>query len=145
MKNRILIIDDDEDYLSELSNALVGAGYDVMASSRPYTALEQTMMYRPDIILLDLNMRDISGFEIATLLKREARTAQIPIMAMSGFYILKEYEFLANICKIEKFFRKPLMLKDLIKEIEEMFRNESISNNAGYQRQNGSKKNIIDR
>lgn len=122
MSNRVLIIDDDKELLEELADTLSSAGHDVDTASDPYTAVSYARKNPPDVILLDLKMVDISGFEIASLLKHDAKTAQIPILAMSGFYTLKEHEFLATICGIRKFLKKPLRASDVMLEIENIFK-----------------------
>ena len=53
-------------------------------------------------------MRPVSGFEVADSLRRTPGTSQVPIIAMSGYYTMKEHEFLMNVCGINKFLKKPI-------------------------------------
>ncbi len=70
------------------------------------------------MILLDLRMRRTSGFEIADGLKRFLETERIPVIAMTGFYTMKEHSWLMNFCGIKKCLKKPFNPLDVIAEIE---------------------------
>lgn len=80
----ILAVDDSADLLA-LMGRMLGAEYRVLAAADGGTALEFAAADpRPDLILLDVEMPGASGFEIAQVLKAEARTADIPIIFLTG-------------------------------------------------------------
>lgn len=118
VKKRVLIVDDDKEFLEELKEMLNVSGYDVSAVSESITAVKTTQMVQPDVILLDLRMRGMSGFEVADRLKHLSETAQIPVIALTGFYTLKEHAWLMNFCGIKRCIRKPFSPLDVIAEIE---------------------------
>lgn len=76
MAKRILIVDDEPDICEILSFNLEMEGYDVMTSEGPVEFGDVL----PDLILLDVMMTPVSGFEWAKVLKSDARTASIPII-----------------------------------------------------------------
>ena len=117
-EKKILIIDDDKDFLGELKELLSRSGYVVIDVNDSTEALTKARSEQPDVILLDLRMRQTSGFEIADGLKRFAETAKIPVIAMTGFYTMKEHSWLMNFCGIQKCLRKPFNPLDVITEIE---------------------------
>jgi cyclic di-GMP phosphodiesterase len=80
----ILAVDDATELLALMAKAL-GADYDVVTAEDPGTAIEKAFAEpRPDLILLDIEMPDVSGFEVCQALKGEARTASIPIIFLTG-------------------------------------------------------------
>jgi putative two-component system response regulator len=80
----ILAVDDSEDMLALVEKAL-GADYQVIRAADPGSAIEKAFGEpRPDLILLDVEMPDIDGFEVCRALKDEASTASIPIIFLTG-------------------------------------------------------------
>jgi putative two-component system response regulator len=80
----ILAVDDATDLLALMAKAL-GTDYDVVTARDPGTAIEKAFAEpRPDLILLDIEMPDVSGFEVCQALKGEALTASIPIIFLTG-------------------------------------------------------------
>ncbi len=116
---KVLIVDDDAEFLEELKEMLVLSGYDVTAVNKSVSALETVRSVMPDVILLDLKMSDMSGFEVAEAIKRLSETSHIPIIAMTGFYAIKEPSWLLNFCDIEKCLKKPFSSQDAIDHIED--------------------------
>jgi putative two-component system response regulator len=80
----ILAVDDSTDMLALLEKAL-GQDYEVMTASDPGSAIEKAFGEpRPELILLDVDMPQISGFEVCRALKDEALTASIPIIFLTA-------------------------------------------------------------
>ena len=80
----ILAVDDATDLLALMGKAL-GADYEVLTAADAGTAIEKAFgTPRPDLILLDVDMPDISGFEVCRALKDEALTAAIPVIFLTG-------------------------------------------------------------
>jgi len=81
---RILAVDDDGDLLALMAKAL-GADYDADTASDAGTAIEKAFASpQPDLILLDVEMPEVSGFEVCRALKGEPATADIPIIFLTG-------------------------------------------------------------
>jgi putative two-component system response regulator len=80
----VLVVDDSTDMLALMEKAL-SADYEVITASDPGSAIEKAFGEpRPDLILLDVEMPEISGFEVCRALKDEALTASIPIIFLTG-------------------------------------------------------------
>jgi putative two-component system response regulator len=80
----VLAVDDDTDLLALIAKVL-SAEYQVLTASDPRTALELACGEpRPDLILLDVDMPGATGFELIRVLKREGRTALIPVVFLTA-------------------------------------------------------------
>lgn len=121
-KKKILIVDDDREFLEELREMLAVTGYEVTSVGDSIAAVKAARVVKPDIILLDLRMKAMSGFEVADKLKGFPETAVIPVIAMTGFYTLKEHAWLMNFCGIKRCIRKPFNPLDVIAEIENVLK-----------------------
>ncbi|ELS30291.1 MULTISPECIES: sensor histidine kinase [Pseudanabaena] len=80
----ILIVDDNPTNLDVISEALINAGYKVAIATSGERALQQIERRLPDLILLDVMMPGIDGFETCKRLKANAKTSDIPIMFMTA-------------------------------------------------------------
>lgn len=90
MNNRIytiLAVDDNLPGLYVTSKVLKVAGFNVMEASRGSDALEKVKKCRPDVILLDVKLPDLSGFEVCRLIKSNPLTAATPVIHISATYL----------------------------------------------------------
>jgi len=83
-KADILIIDDTPDNLRLLSNMLVSQGYHVRKAINGKLALKGVQMTQPDLILLDINMPEMNGYQVCQKLKNEENTRHIPVIFISA-------------------------------------------------------------
>jgi len=80
----ILIVDDEVANLKLLADFLTQQGYQVRPAERPQLAIDSAMMQPPALILLDVRMPDMDGFEVCKRLKQDGRTCDIPIIFISA-------------------------------------------------------------
>lgn len=83
-KHEVLVVDDDPSIRESLAMVLVSAGYDVSTAHDGFTALLQLRRTLPDLIVSDLNMPEMSGYELLSIVRH--RFPQIMTVAMSGDY-----------------------------------------------------------
>jgi DNA-binding response OmpR family regulator len=83
-KTRILIIDDDVGFRDLLRLHLSAAGYQVQVAEDGVTGGRALLAQTPDLIVSDLNMPFLDGFELLSLLRSEPETASIPVILLSG-------------------------------------------------------------
>jgi putative two-component system response regulator len=81
---RILIVDDEKTNRDWIARLLEGKGHRVLTAANGKAALEAVAVEPPDLVLLDLRMPGIDGFEVAKKLKVDARTKGIPIIMITG-------------------------------------------------------------
>jgi GAF domain-containing protein/CheY-like chemotaxis protein len=79
----ILIVDDDDSIRSLLQQELGDAGYHINQASNGKEALEKVRALRPDLIILDIMMPEMNGFDVAAILKNDPQTMDIPIIVLS--------------------------------------------------------------
>lgn len=84
MAERILIIDDDVDTLRLVGLMLQRQGYQISAASNGSQGLSKAFEERPDLILLDVMMPDMDGFEVTRRLRKNPATASIPILMFTA-------------------------------------------------------------
>ncbi len=80
----ILVVDDTPNNLLLLSIALTEGGYNVRCAKNGFMALVDAQSVPPDLILLDIKMPDMSGFEVCTILKTNPLTCEIPVIFLSA-------------------------------------------------------------
>lgn len=83
MKNVILVVDDDKTNLS-LAQRILGPQYRIAASTSGAAALTYLENHRPDLILLDINMPEMDGFEVMAKLRSNIRTELIPVIFLTA-------------------------------------------------------------
>lgn len=81
---RLLLVDDEPTIRTSLSLLLGELGYDVRSAEDGFSALSEMREETPDILLSDLNMPGMSGFELISVVRR--RFPAIPVVAMSGAF-----------------------------------------------------------
>ena len=84
MPETILVVDDDPDIARFVEVNLRSAGYDVSVASDGEQALEKAAALRPDLVLLDVMMPRIDGFEVAQRLRRNPQTASTSIIMLTA-------------------------------------------------------------
>jgi two-component system phosphate regulon response regulator PhoB len=82
--NHILVVDDEEDILELVSYNLAKAGYRVTAVASGEEAIKSARSKSPDLVLLDLMLPGVDGLEVCNTLKRDPRTANIPIVMLTA-------------------------------------------------------------
>src|SRR5512136_2919236 len=82
-KGRILVVEDDSDISNMLKIYFSAQGYEVTVSVRGTDALERTRKQLPNVIVLDIMLPDIDGYEVCTRLRRTLRTSHVPIIFLT--------------------------------------------------------------
>jgi len=83
-KSKILVVDDEEDILELVRYNLVKEGYEVDCVTSGEDALKRAKTGHPDLLVLDLMLPGVDGFEVCKQLKRNDETAQIPILMLTA-------------------------------------------------------------
>ena len=83
-KKRILIVDDNEDMRAMLVQLLERADYQVLLAEDGQASLTQAKEHHPDLILMDLSLPDITGWEAVALLRKMPEFGSMPIIAVTA-------------------------------------------------------------
>jgi two-component system, cell cycle response regulator DivK len=113
---RVLVVDDYPDAREMYSEYLEFSGFDVIQAVNGMEALQRAIDAAPDIILMDLSLPVMDGWEATRRLKEDARTNSIPVVALTGHALagISEGAIKAG---CDAFVTKPCLPEDLVKEI----------------------------
>ena len=123
IKKKIFIADDQEDILTLLKEFLTGHDFEVMILKEPKNILSAVISFKPDLILLDLLMPDLGGFEICEILNKNLETREIPIIIITGFGNLADVKKAYSLGAVG-YFVKPFSLADLFAKIIKTLNNK---------------------
>ncbi len=122
-QKKIFIVDDQEEILSLLKDFLSQRDFDVTTTQEPKTVASRIKSLQPDIILLDLLMPNLGGFDICEILNSDPQTRGIPIIVMSGLNDLVDIKKAYKL-GIVGYLTKPFALEDLAREINKCLANK---------------------
>jgi len=121
---RILIIEDNEDNRDLLSRRLRRHGFDVITAADGRTGVELASTEAPDLILLDLNMPDLDGWQVCQMIKSNVETQHLPIIATTAHEVEGNRERLLQLGCTD-YHAKPIQLPILLSQIESILRNDA--------------------
>ncbi len=124
-KKRILIIDDARVIRVKLAYVLQKVGYEVLEAENGLQGLQLTAREHPDLILLDLKMTGIDGFEVQRRIRASKSYAHIPIIfltAMGSINISQIAEALSR--GVNDFVTKPFKVNKLLTKIDDILKQE---------------------
>ena len=81
----VLLVEDDRDGRRMYAEWLSQAGFHVLEAHNGLQALERAFDFPPDVVVTDLNIPGIDGFELTRRLKSDPRTSAVPILAVTGY------------------------------------------------------------
>jgi putative two-component system response regulator len=117
-KYSILVIDDDPANCLTLTNILKPE-YKVFVINKGVNAVKAALLNTPDLILLDLYMPDMSGFEVLSALKQKPETKNIPVILVSG--LISEEDLLKGLrLEVDGYITKPLYPETVRETIAEV-------------------------
>jgi DNA-binding response OmpR family regulator len=122
MVPRILIVDDENDFIELLQYKLAGRGYELIVANDGVHALSQARTLKPNLILLDILLPDLDGLSVCEILRRQPATKKIPIIFMSA--LTGDITKRTATMQADDFFTKPLDLNRLEQRIGELLRIE---------------------
>jgi CheY-like chemotaxis protein len=92
MAKSVLIVEDNEHLRNILASFLRFSGYEVLEAASGTEAIEKATSTQPKLILLDLSLPDMTGAAVARSIKKDQRSASIPIVACSAYSTGQELE-----------------------------------------------------
>ncbi len=82
--HKILVIDDDRELTEVIKTFLNGAGYDVLVENSSVIGVEKARTYRPDLIILDLVMPVMDGYDVCAAIKKDIMLSSTPVLVLTG-------------------------------------------------------------
>jgi twitching motility two-component system response regulator PilH len=119
MANVILVIEDDPDQRRLMERTLTTSGYRILTASDGQTGLETALAIQPKLIILDVVMPRMNGYQTARALKNDPVTSAIPILMVTTKQEPAD-EFWASQVGADAFLTKPLDIAELIQTVARM-------------------------
>ena len=115
-KARILLVDDEPSIVKMVGKRLEVEGFDVVVAMDGQDGLEKARSVNPDLIVLDLMLPKLNGYEVCTMLKQDARYQKIPVVMFTAKAQEKD-EKMGLECGANAYVRKPFRAQELLERI----------------------------
>ena len=126
MPSKILIADDNVVNVELLDAYLAGCDYEIETAEDGAETLEKVKSFAPDLILLDIMMPKLSGFEVCEKLKSDPQTKDIMILMVSALSERGDIERAVN-AGCDDYLSKPVNKFELLKRVENMLKLRSVT------------------
>ncbi len=120
MGKKILIIDDDKDMINLLRLRLEQKGYEVISARDGISGYELIEKENPDLIISDLLIPRLHGFELCKKVKENVKLQHIPIILMTAVYKKTFYKVEGKKYGADDYIQKPFEFPDLLSKIERL-------------------------
>lgn len=117
---RLLIVDDNEDARLLQSSILASQGYEVSTAENGRDALNSINQSRPDLIISDVLMPDMDGYELCRKVKSDDKLKDIPLVFYSAHYLDPKDKEMARKLGVVHFIQKPMPNEDFLRSIKEI-------------------------
>jgi CheY-like chemotaxis protein len=123
MTRNILIVDDNQHLRELLVTMLRFSGYEISQAASGSEALQKAVSAKPNVILLDIDLPDMKGADVAQAIRKQSASAHIPIIGCSAF-LGGEWREKALHAGMDDYVEKPISLELIKAKIEELIRTE---------------------
>ena len=123
---RILLVDDEPDILKMVRLRLETAGYQVSVAADGEEGLQKAMLEHPDLMILDLMLPKLNGYEVCKALKQDPKFRSIPIILFTAMAQEKD-EKAGFACGADAYMRKPFHSQELLAEVQRLLFSTEVS------------------
>jgi two-component system alkaline phosphatase synthesis response regulator PhoP len=116
---KLLVVDDEENILMILKDSLQFSGFDVVTATNGEEALVMVAKENPDLMVLDIGMPKLDGWEVCRRLKGNDQTKHLPIIILTAYAQTSDKRKGMEL-GADRFVTKPCDLTDLVKEINDL-------------------------
>lgn len=120
-RQTVLLVDDNQTHQYSLGRHLEESGFDVLQAHTGSEALETVALRRPDVILLDINLPDMTGFDVCKALKNDPQTESVPIIFHSATHDTQSARARAMDLGAASFLSYPISVEHLISVLKGTF------------------------
>ncbi len=118
MSKRILVVEDQEDNRRIVRDLLTSRGYEILEAVTGEEGISMAKEHRPDLILMDIQLPDLNGYEVARVIKSFEELKAIPIIAVTS-YALSGDDRKAYEAGCDDYVSKPYSPRTLLVKVEE--------------------------
>jgi len=122
VKTRILVVEDDDDNRVLLAKLLESQGYEVFQASDGGEAIDLAGSALPDLVLMDMGLPRVSGYDATRTIKKNSELRKIPIIALTAFAMEQDKQKVLD-AGCDGYLTKPYDIFDLLERIEEYLQN----------------------
>jgi two-component system cell cycle response regulator DivK len=117
LRHRVLIVEDNDLNMKLFNDLLVAHGYDTLQTKDGVEALALARQHRPDLILMDIQLPEISGLEVTKWIKEDKSLSMIPIIAVTAFAMKGDREKMRD-GGCEDYIAKPISVASFLQTVE---------------------------
>jgi two-component system, cell cycle response regulator DivK len=129
MKPKVLIIEDNEQNMYMLTYLLENSSYEVVQAFSGIVGIKKAKEDKPDIILLDIQLPEMNGYEISRELKRNKESKNIPIIVVTSYAMVGDKEKALEAGAVG-YIEKPIDPEIFVSQMESFLPHQSIQNNG---------------
>ena len=120
-RKRVLVVEDDELNMKLFTDLLEARGYEVLQTQDGVRALDMAREHRPDLILMDIQLPEVSGIDVTKWLKADDELKHIPVIAVTAFAMKGDEEKIrASGC--EAYISKPISVSHFLETVAEFLK-----------------------
>ena len=121
---KVLIVEDNALNMRLFSDLLEASGYETLQCIDGAKAVGLALEERPDLIIMDIQLPEVSGLDITRWLKDDERTAKIPVLAVTAF-AMRTDELLVREAGCEGYLSKPIQVRSFLQTVDELISSEA--------------------
>ena len=117
LRQRVLIVEDNDLNMKLFNDLLVAHGYDTLQTKDGVEALALARQHRPDLILMDIQLPEVSGLQVTKWIKEDKNLSMIPVIAVTAFAMKGDREKMRD-GGCEDYIAKPISVASFLKTVE---------------------------
>lgn len=121
---KVLIVEDNALNMRLFSDLLEASGYETLQCVDGAKAVGLALEESPDLIIMDIQLPDVSGLDITRWLKDDDRTSKIPVLAVTAF-AMRTDELLVREAGCEGYLSKPIQVRSFLQTVDELIASEA--------------------
>lgn len=126
MQKKILIVEDNDLNLKLFRDLLEANGYETFETKEGIEAISLTRNIEPDLIIMDIQLPEISGLDITRKIKADSQISHIPVVAVTAF-AMKDDEEKIMAAGCEAYLSKPIAIDDFLQTIRRFLEPQSLA------------------
>ncbi len=126
----VLVVEDNELNMKLFCDLLGAYGYQTVQSRDGLNAVDLARQHHPDLIIMDIQLPEVSGLDLTRWIKDDESIASIPIMAVTAF-ALRQDERLVREAGCEAYLSKPIQMGPFMESVESLTHRDSASPETG--------------
>jgi len=127
---KILVVDDEPDIVRVVVKIMEARGHKVVTAEDGPSALEVVASDPPDVVILDLNLPQMDGFEVCRRIKSSPQTKHIPVVMMTAAYVRVEDAQHGTELGADEYVTKPFLREVLVHNVERLLPKAALAEQA---------------